>query len=76
MTAPGATLLVLFAGALPSPGAAQGSQPLRKTDVIRLLSNPLISKGEVADLIRRNCIAFRPTARDWADLREIGRAHV
>ena len=55
-----------------SPGATQGSQPLRKTDVIRLLSNPLISKGEVADLIRRNCIAFRPTPRDWADLRDFG----
>jgi hypothetical protein len=55
-----------------APGATQGSQPLRKTDVIRLLSNPLISKGEVADLIRRNCIAFRPTPRDWADLRDFG----
>ena len=55
-----------------SVGATQGSQPLRKTDVIRLLSNPLISKSEVADLIRRNCIAFRPTPRDWADLRDFG----
>jgi len=50
----------------------QGSQPLRKTDVIRLLSNPLISRREVADLIRRNCVAFRPTPRDWADLRDFG----
>jgi len=50
----------------------QGSQPLRKTDVIRLLSNPLISRSEVADLIRRNCVAFRPTPRDWADLRDFG----
>ena len=50
----------------------QGSQPLRKTDVIRLLSNPLISKSEVADLVRRNCVAFRPTPRDWADLRDFG----
>src|SRR2546426_8454132 len=37
--------------------------------LIRLLSNPLISRREVADLIRRNCVAFRPTPRDWADLR-------
>ncbi len=65
-------MLFALLGALPSPGAAQGSQPLRKTDVIRLLSNPLISKSEVADLIRRNCIAFRPTPRDWADLRDFG----
>ncbi len=66
MTATVALLLGFLAG------AAQGSQPLRKTDVIRLLSNPLISKSEVADLIRRNCIAFRPTPRDWADLRDFG----
>src|SRR5690349_24649028 len=56
----------------PSPAVAQGTEPLRKTDVIRLLSNPLISKSEVADLIRRNCVAFRPTPRDWADLRDFG----
>ncbi len=52
--------------------AAQGSEPLRKSDVIRLLSNPLIGAGEVADLIRRTCLTFRPTERDWADLRELG----
>src|SRR6266516_1098640 len=52
--------------------AAQGTEPLRKTDLIRLLSNPIIRKGEVADLVRRNCLAFRPTERDWADLRDLG----
>ena len=65
-------LLALLVSGLPSPVATQGSQPLRKTDVIRLLSNPLISRREVADLIRRNCVAFRPTPRDWADLRDFG----
>ena len=65
-------LLALLVGGVPGPGATQGSQPLRKTDVIRLLSNPLISRSEVADLIRRNCVAFRPTPRDWADLRDFG----
>src|SRR5437764_12903977 len=52
--------------------AAQGTEPLRKTDLIRLLSNPVIRKAEVADLVRRNCLAFRPTERDWADLRSLG----
>src|SRR5437764_7807928 len=52
--------------------AAHGAEPLRKTDLIRLLSNPIIRKGEVADLVRRNCLAFRPTERDWADLRDLG----
>src|SRR5437870_11285057 len=68
----GAVLVGVLVLSVPSPGATQGSQPLRKTDVIRLLSNPLISKSEVADLIRRNCVAFRPTPRDWADLRDFG----
>ena len=72
MTARAAVLFALLAGALPSPSATQGSQPLRKTDVIRLLSNPLIAKREVADLIRHNCLTFRPTPRDWADLRDFG----
>ena len=67
-----AALLALLVSGVPCPGMTQGSQPLRKTDVIRLLSNPLISRSEVADLIRRNCVAFRPTPRDWADLRDFG----
>ncbi|HYR99444.1 MAG TPA: Ig-like domain-containing protein [Gemmatimonadales bacterium] len=65
-------LLAFLVSGLPCRATTQGSQPLRKTDVIRLLSNPLISRREVADLIRRNCIAFRPTPRDWADLRDFG----
>jgi hypothetical protein len=65
-------VLALVVSGVPCPGVTQGSQPLRKTDVIRLLSNPLISRREVADLIRRNCVAFRPTPRDWADLRDFG----
>jgi hypothetical protein len=68
----GVSLLAILATALPFPAVSQGSQPLRKTDLIRLLSNPLISKREVADLIRRNCVAFRPTPRDWTDLRDFG----
>jgi len=62
----------LLGVALPVLLAAQGAEPLRKTDLIRLLSNPIIRKGEVADLVRRNCLAFRPTERDWADLRDLG----
>jgi hypothetical protein len=65
-------LLGVLVTALPSTGPAQGSQPLRKTDLIRLLSSPLISKHEVADLIRRNCVSFRPTPRDWTDLQSFG----
>ncbi len=67
---PALVCVLALAGAIRA--AAQGSEPLRKSDVIRLLSNPLIGAGEVADLIRRTCLAFRPTERDWADLRELG----
>ena len=65
-------VLCLLALALPSRLTGQGSEPLRKTDLIRLLSTALISRGEIAGLIRRNCLAFRPTERDWADLRDLG----
>jgi hypothetical protein len=64
--------LCLLALGLPSRLTAQGSEPLRKTDLIRLLSNALIGKNEIGTLIRRNCLAFRPTERDWADLRDLG----
>src|SRR2546425_4343711 len=65
-------VLCLLVLGLPSRLTAQGSEPLRKTDLVRLLSSVLIAKGEIADLIRRNCLAFRPTERDWADLRDLG----
>jgi hypothetical protein len=65
-------LVCLLAVGLPAQLVAQGAEPLRKTDLIRLLSSPLIRKGEVADLVRRNCLTFRPTERDWADLRDLG----
>ena len=60
----------MFAAA--GSAATQGVEPLHKSDLVRLLASPLIHKGEVADLIRRNCLAFRPTERDWSDLRTLG----
>jgi hypothetical protein len=51
---------------------AQTPPPLDKVEVIRLLTNPLFAPSEVADVVRRSCIAFRPTERDWADLRTAG----
>src|SRR5436190_15393438 len=52
--------------------AAQAPPPLDKTELIRLLTNPLFAQGEVADVVRRSCLTFRPTERDWADLRNAG----
>jgi hypothetical protein len=54
--------------------SGQGPEPLRKTDIVRLLSNALIPAEEVAQVVRRNCLAFKPTERDWSDLRAMGLA--
>jgi hypothetical protein len=59
-----------------SPGAAQQAagraEPLRKTDLIRLLSGGTMSTSQVADLVARNCVSFKPTARDRQDLTALG----
>jgi hypothetical protein len=65
-------LAALLLGALPGVGSAQRSAPLLKTDLIQLLSSPVIPRQEIAALVRRNCLAFRPTERDLADLRSLG----
>jgi hypothetical protein len=64
--------VLLAAIGVPTVAGAQGSQPLQKTDLIRILASPMIGKQELAELIRRNCLAFRPTQRDRADLRALG----
>ena len=53
-------------------GGAQSPPPLDKTELIRLLTNPMFAQTEVADVVRRSCLTFRPTERDWADLRNAG----
>jgi hypothetical protein len=64
-------VLALIAVAAPA-AAAQAPRPLEKVELIRLLTNPLFAQSEVADVVRRSCIGFRPTERDWADLRNAG----
>jgi hypothetical protein len=65
-------LVGLLLGALPGAVLAQREAPLLKTDLIALLSSPVIPVQEVAALVRRNCLAFRPTERDLADMRSLG----
>ncbi|HET7296130.1 MAG TPA: Ig-like domain-containing protein [Gemmatimonadales bacterium] len=52
--------------------AAQGSERLRKTDLVRLLSNATLASDELAALIRRTCLSFSPTGRDRADFVALG----
>src|SRR2546430_15136709 len=69
----GRALLVCALASLAWSGAAaQGSEPFRKTDLVRLLTAGPIPADEIAVLVRRNCLTFQPTARDRADLRTAG----
>jgi len=58
--------------ALPRGAAGQAPPPLDKAELVRLLTDPLFAQAEVADVVRRSCLTFRPTDRDWADLRSAG----
>jgi hypothetical protein len=49
----------------------QGAVPLKKSDLIRLLSTSL-PLAEIAALVQRRCVSFAPSARDKADLRALG----
>ncbi len=49
----------------------QASTPLKKSDLIQLLSTSLAPQ-EIADLVQRRCVSFTPSARDKADLRALG----
>jgi hypothetical protein len=51
---------------------AQGVAPLRKSDMVRLLSGSVMSQEEMAQLVRRNCLSFVPTERDRADFQRLG----
>src|SRR2546423_14946957 len=67
------TLLLVTLGVLPAPAArAQGTKPLRKAELVRMLATRAIPKADVAALVRRNCVTFQPTAHDRTDLRAAG----
>ena len=52
--------------------ALQGTAPLRKSDLVRLLSGSALSAPEIAQLVERNCLTFRPSDRDRDDLAGLG----
>src|SRR5437879_2921719 len=66
-------LLLVTLGVLPiQPAGAQGTQPLRKAELVRMLARRALSKLQIATLVRRNCVTFQPTAHDRAELRAAG----
>lgn len=48
------------------------AEPLRKTDLIRLLTGRTMSPEQIVALVRRNCLSFTPTARDRENLIAVG----
>src|SRR3989442_1769735 len=70
-----AAVLLVLAGhlcAAAARGQRGGTEPLRKVELVRLLGSRAISTAQVVTLVRRNCVAFRPSERDRADLRAAG----
>jgi tetratricopeptide (TPR) repeat protein len=51
---------------------AQEAVPLHKGDLVRFLTGSTYSKPEIAAIVRRACLAFAPTSRDYQNLRELG----
>lgn len=51
---------------------AQEAVPLHKGDLVRFLTGSTYSKPEIAAIVRRACLAFTPTTRDYENLRELG----
>lgn len=52
--------------------AAQGTGPLRKTDLIRLLAGNTMTLPQIVTAVRRDCVSFTPTARDRQDIAGLG----
>lgn len=52
--------------------ATQGTAPLRKSDLVRLISGAAMSAVELTQLVRRNCLTFQPTDRDRSDFQRLG----
>jgi len=61
--------LVLFTT---SVAHSQTETALRKSDLVRYLTGSTYSKSEIAAIVRRNCLAFDPSARDRQDLKQLG----
>lgn len=69
---PRALLVALAVAPVIASAQASAPRPLDKGEVIRLLTNPMFGQSEVAEVVRRSCVGFSPTERDWADFRKAG----
>lgn len=69
MRASGAALVALL---LVAPLAAQEAEPLTKTELVQLLAGDAYGPAEVVAIVRRSCVTFEPTSRDFEDFRRLG----
>lgn len=70
MLVPVVTLVLLVA----APGGAAGQEPtpLDRQDVERLVTGDTYTQAEVAEIVRRSCLAFRPTSDELERFRDLG----
>ncbi|MGH7520117.1 MAG: Ig-like domain-containing protein [Gemmatimonadales bacterium] len=67
-----AAVLVLQGGRGGQGGQGGQGGPLRKSDLVRLISGAALSSVELTELVRRNCLTFQPTDRDRSDFQRLG----
>ncbi len=67
-----ASLIALPLFVFTTTAHAQSESALRKSDLVRYLTGTTYSKSEIAAIVRRNCLAFVPSARDREDLKQLG----
>jgi hypothetical protein len=58
-----ASLIALPLFVFTTTAHAQSESALRKSDLVRYLTGTTYSKSEIAAIVRRNCLAFVPSAR-------------
>lgn len=69
--------VLLFIAALATKPAVvlaqnEDRRALTKSELVRLLVGGVYQPAEIAAIVRRNCLTFEPSARDRADLRDLG----
>jgi tetratricopeptide (TPR) repeat protein len=69
-----AVLLQALSGFPVAAEAAYGQEvtPLQKSDIVRLLTGGTYTDAEIAGMIGRSCLSFRPTDRDLQNFRTLG----
>ncbi len=60
--------------AVPAVVSAQQAEPLARDEVERLITGDTYSQAEVAEIVRRSCLTFRPTSGDMDRFRSLGAA--